>query len=205
MTKFDFDKAKQYALRRLGNELSPGLYYHGLFHTRNNIIPAIQFLAAGEGVQGEDLDLLLTAAWFHDIGFVETRAGHEAAGARIVAEVLPGFGYTPHQIQAIQAIIMATVLPQSPATLLEQIMADADLDVLGRADFMEWNNNLRRELAYFGQDFTDEQWLTSQLKFLDSHTYFTGAARARREAGQAKNALDLRKRIDALKQAASRT
>ena len=177
-----------------------GLYYHGLIHTTDDVVPAAEKFAEGEGVTGESLDLLLTAAWFHDLGFIEVRAGHEVIGARIASEVLPGFGYTEEQIQIIKGIIMATVVPQSPLTILEQIMADADLDVLGRDDFMLRNGNLRREFAFFGQEFTDTQWFSGQLKFVKTHTYFTASARALRDAGQVKNVAIMKKKLDGIKQ-----
>ena len=195
MSKQNFEKAKEYALHRLENELSPGLYYHGLVHTRDDIVPAVERFAKGEGVHGEEFDLLLTAAWFHDLGFIEVRSGHEAVGARLASEILPGFGYDETQIQLIQGMIMATAIPQSPHSLLEQILADADLDVLGRDDFMVRNTNLRRELAFFGQEFSDLQWFSSQLKFVEAHIYFTSSARALRDEGQAKNIIELKQRL----------
>ena len=91
---------------------------------------------------------------------------------------------------------MATVVPQSPKTILEEIMADADLDVLGRDDFMFCNNNLRRELAFFGQEFTDTQWFSGQLKFAKSHTYFTTTARKLRDEVQARNVAALKKKLE---------
>ena len=199
MDKYNFEQAKQYALQRLQKELSPGLYYHGLIHTIDDVVPATEKFAEGEGVNGESLNLLLTAAWFHDLGFIEVRVGHEVVGARIASEVLPGFGYSEEQIQIVKGIIMATVVPQSPLTILERIMADADLDVLGRDDFMLRNSNLRREQAFFGQEFTDPQWFSGQLKFVESHIYFTASARALRDAGQVKNVADLRKKLEEIK------
>jgi uncharacterized protein len=190
------EKAKQYALQRLETELSPGLFYHDLMHTTNDVVPATEKFAEGEGIKGESLDLLLTAAWFHDLGFIEVRASHEVIGARIASEVLPGFGYTEEQVQTVKGIIMATVVPQSPLTILEQIMADADLDVLGREDFMLRNGNLRRELAFFGQEFTDTQWFSGQLKFVEVHAYFIASARALRNAGQAKNVAGMKQRLE---------
>lgn len=121
--------------------------------------------------------------------------GHEVVGARIASEVLPGFGYSEEQIQIVKGIIMATVVPQSPKTILEQIMADADLDVLGRDDFMLRNGNLRRELAFFGQKFTDIQWFSGQLKFIESHSYFTATARKLRNKVQTKNVAELKKKL----------
>ena len=196
MENQNLEKAKQYALGRLEKELSPGLCYHGLAHTTDDVVLAVEKFAEGEDIKGEDLDLLLTAAWFHDLGFIEARAGHEAAGARIASEVLPGFGYSEEQVQIVKGIILATVVPQSPKTILEEIMADADLDVLGRDDFMYRNNNLRRELASFGQEFTDIQWFSGQLKFIESHTYFTAIARKLRNEVQAKNVAELKKKLE---------
>jgi uncharacterized protein len=196
MENQNFEQAKRYALGRLETGLSPGLYYHGLAHTPDDVVPAVEKFAKGEGIQGEDLDLLLTAAWFHDLGFIEVRAGHETVGARIAAEVLPGFGYSEEQIQIVRGIIMATVVPQSPKTILEQIMADADLDVLGRDDFMLRNSNLRRELAFFGQEVSDMQWFSGRLKFVEAHTYFTATARKLRDEVQAKNVAELKKKLE---------
>ena len=180
-------QARLYALKRLERELSPGLLYHGLAHSRDDVVPAAERLADGEGIRGEALYLLLTAAWFHDLGFIEQRADHEMASARLAAEILPSLGYGAAQIQTIQGIVLATVVPQAPATILENIMADADLDVLGREDFMRRNDHLRRELAFFGQEFTDAEWWAGQLQFVLSHTYFTASACALRDAGKLRN------------------
>jgi uncharacterized protein len=199
MTLQNFEQAKQYALQRMQKELSPGLYYHGLQHTTEDVVPAAERLADGEGVTWEALDLLLTAAWYHDLGFIEARAGHEAIGARIAAEVLPGFGYNSEQVHIVRGIIQATVVPQSPLTPLEQIMADADLDVLGREDFMLRNSDLRRELAFFGQESTDIQWFSGQLKFLETHAYFMATGRALRDAGQAANLASLKRKMEEIR------
>ena len=189
------EQAKHYVQQRLERELSPGLYYHSLDHTTQDVVPAAERFAAGEGIQGEDLILLLTAAWFHDLGFIEVRVGHESVGARLASEVLPGLGYSQAQIRVIQGIILATIVPQGPISLLEQILADADLDVLGREDFWSRNNALRRELAFFGKEFTDLEWFSGQDKFISTHTYFTATARALRDTGQAKSVALLQARL----------
>lgn len=195
MDQQSFEKAKQYALDRLTWELSPGLSYHSLKHTLLEVIPAIETIAAGEGVRGEDLLLLYTAAWFHDLGFIEVRTGHEAVAAHLAKTVLPGFGYTADQIQLISNIIQATVIPQNPTTLLEKIMADADLDVLGRDIFWERNADLRQEFAFFGTILSDTIWYTDQLRFLETHTYHTPTARKLRDTGRQKNITLLKKAL----------
>jgi uncharacterized protein len=177
MSQSNFEDARAYALQRLERELPPALTYHSLAHTRDDVAPATLRLAAITGVAGEQRMLLHTAAYYHDIGFVIQRADHELVGVRIATEVLPGFGYSPAQIEIIRGLIMATKLPQSPRTILEQLLADADLDALGRTDFMTRNQALRDEFAAYGAHWDDLSWAHEQLYFLSSHQYWTPAAR----------------------------
>ncbi len=183
----DFQAAKQYALGRLARELSPDLVYHSLEHTRDEVVPAAERLALLEGVTGEPLLLLRTAAYFHDIGFVERYLDNEVIAVRIAAENLPRFGYTPEQIEAIRGIIMVTRLPQTPHNHLEEIMADADLDGLGRDDFIQRERALRGEWLALGRSYTEEEWYREQVSFLQSHHYFTESARRLRDAGKQRN------------------
>ncbi len=176
-----------YALARMERELPPQRIYHNVAHTRDEVAPAAEHLAALEGVEGEALVLLRTAAWFHDIGFVVNGFDHESIGAWIAGEALPAFGYGPEQIAAVQGMIQATRLPQSPSNLLEQILADADLDLLGCEEFIPRNDDLRTEMATYGQVMSDEDWYTSQIEFIQSHSYFTASARALRADGKARN------------------
>ena len=198
MDSQSLEQAKEYAVRRMENELSPGLFYHSLAHTRDDVVPAVERLARMEGIKGKALILLLTAAWFHDLGFIEQRLSHEAISAHMATEALPGFGYSREQIRIIRDIILATILPQSPSTILERIMSDGDLDLLGRDDFFVLNQRLRRELAFFGQEFSDIEWYSGQLKFVAGHTYFTAAARTLRDAGQCQSVALLRRTLGEL-------
>jgi uncharacterized protein len=192
-----FEQAKSYAVERLTQELSPSLVYHSLQHTCDDVVPAVELLASRHCVVGDDLIMLSTAAWFHDLGFIEQRNGHEAVGARIAAEILPDYDYGPAEIDQIQGIIMATEVPQKPRGLLEEIMADADLDLLGRDDFLKRNNDLRLELSFFGENYTDLEWFTGQLNFVSSHTYFTSAAQAVRSEHKALNLKNLQGLLNA--------
>jgi uncharacterized protein len=196
MGTMNFDLAKHYALNRLEQELPSNLLYHGISHTRDDVVPAVERLAGMEGVHGDSLSLLLTAAWFHDLGYVEQARHHELISARIAVQELPGFGYTHKQVEVVRWAILATALPQSPQNLLEEILTDADLDVLGRDDFMLSNDKLRRELLTFGQGFSDFEWYTRQLKFVESHSYFTASSHALRDAGQLANIQTLKKLLD---------
>jgi len=183
----DFEQARRYALARLSSELSPFLYYHSLSHTRDFAAPAAERLADMESLVDGDKLLLMTAVYFHDLGYLEQIAGHERISARIAAEALPSFGYSAEQVEVIKGIILATQLPQRPRTLLDEIMADADLDTLGREDFLEQSRELRLELAALGNVHSDVSWYRSQLEFLRSHHYFTASQRLLRDDQKKKN------------------
>lgn len=186
-----FEEAWAYALHRLENGLSPKLLYHSVSHTRDDVVPGVSRLAAMEGIEGIELSLLITAAWFHDLGFVKQPQYHELISVRIATEVLPDYGFAYDQVETVKWAILATALPQKPQNLLEAILTDADLDVLGREDYRAGNSNLRRELALYGTEYTDAEWYSRQLAFLESHTYFTASARMLREGGEKKNRQDL--------------
>jgi uncharacterized protein len=140
--------------------------------------------------------LLRTAALFHDLGYIERIEGHETASARIAGQVLPGFGYTSEQVDTVCSLIMATRMPRTPQTLLEEILADADLDSLGRADFMQRSLDLRKEWGTFGRQWTDREWFVSQLEFLSEHHYFTASARTLRDGQKQRNIQQLRLKLE---------
>jgi uncharacterized protein len=133
------------------------------------------------GIRSEELLLLRTAAWFHDVGFVERRRDHEQVGVQIMAAALPHFGYDAAQITCLAGMIMATRLPQTPRSFLEELLADADLDNLGTESFLQRNEDLRLELAANGELTTSKQWYRNQLVFLQSHHYWSAAAISLRE------------------------
>ncbi|GIV99747.1 HD domain-containing protein [Roseiflexus sp.] len=199
----DFEGARAYALARLATELPETITYHSIQHTRDDVAPAAERLAHAEGVNGEDLLLLRTAAYFHDLGFVVRREEHEQAGAEIAAQVLPAFGYTPVQIEKICRMIMATRIPQSPATLPEQILADADLDTLGSEHFWQHSEKLRAENEAFDGPMSDVQWYTTQVTFIENHRYWTATARALREPRKQEHLRQLRKLLNHARRRAS--
>ena len=56
---------------------------------------------------------------------------------------------------------------------LQEIICDADLDYLGRDDFDEISDRLRRELRSMKKIDSDRKWDEIQVKFLKSHQFFT--------------------------------
>lgn len=187
-----FEAIKKHVLSRLERELPPNLYYHGIHHTRDDVLPAAIRLAKLAELSPQEMLLLKTAALYHDVGYVESYTDHETVGARIASEELPELGYAPEQVQKVVNMIIATRMPQSPNTLLEQLMCDADLDSLGRDDFFVTSHSLRLELMAFGLQVHVREWYERQIKFLQGHAYHTEVAHELRYAGKLRNIDELR-------------
>ena len=125
-----------------------------------------------------------TAALFHDSGQIIAGENHEYYSTQIASEYLPKWGYSQEQQEKICALIMATKLPPCPKTLLEKIMCDADLDYLGRTDFIPVSNTLYEELIAQGKNISILEWNKNQVKFLTGHQYFTDTALRLRKVGK---------------------
>lgn len=173
---------------RLSRELSPHLTYHSLYHTQDDVLPAAARLGRASGLNEEEYLALTTAALFHDTGFIETYDDHEAGSITLARAILPEFGYSPGQIDRVAELITATKMPQHPTDRLQELLCDADLDLLGREDFMRLNQALLSEVRHFSnRPVTDESWMREQTRFIEEHRYFSPAAQALRSAGQARN------------------
>lgn len=183
----DYAGAISYALRRLRTELSPLLTYHNLMHTEGDVLPAVTRLARLSNLAEPDIQLLEVGAAFHDIGQIKTSLGHEQVGIEIMSEVLPGLGFSATDIARLTGMIRATEMPQTPRNDEQALLADADLDSLGRDDFFPTSKALWHERAACGMDIPWHTWLEIQLRFLQTHRYFTPAAQALRDAGKQKN------------------
>jgi uncharacterized protein len=167
----NFLSAKSFILNEL-DALSPALTYHGKHHTLD-VYAVSEQLCLSEKVSEHDTLLVLTAALWHDSGFLRHYRDHEAHGCRFAEETLPDFGYTEGSIKTICGLIMATKIPQSPKNSLEKILCDADLDYLGRMDFYDIGQTLFKEMRVLKMINSEQDWNKLQIGFLEKHRYFT--------------------------------
>ena len=79
---------------------------------------------------------------------------------------------------------MITKFPPLPKTKLEMIICDADLDYLGRKDFIPVSRNLFMELYERKKIKSVNEWLKTQIKFIEKHTYFTNTAINKRDVNK---------------------
>ncbi|MCW3112986.1 MAG: hypothetical protein JWR18_1382 [Segetibacter sp.] len=166
---------------KLEKGLSPTLTYHNVSHTLDVLQQAIE-IAELEGIKNEEeLLLLRVAALYHDVGFLATYSGHEETSCSMASEELQSFGFTKDQIDKVCGMIRATKVPQQPHTQLEEIICDADLDYLGRDDFFKIGDGLYKEFVIENIVSNETEWNSLQVRFLESHHYFTRSSKQRRQ------------------------
>ena len=182
----DYARLEKDILQKLGEELSCDLFYHRKEHTVQ-VVESAEIIGVEEGVAGDDMVLLKTAALLHDAGFLECPSSNEPLACDIAEKILPNYGYLPEQIKTINGMIMATAIPQTPNNLLQNIICDADLSYLGDDDATCLASNLRNEMKLvLDREFTDIEWIDFQLGFLNVHHFFTPYAKDKLNSGKAR-------------------
>ncbi len=173
----EINKAEKFILDLLQSKLPENLHYHKVSHTLDVVNSSTEIAIEENIVDPTDLILLRTAALYHDCGFINVYEDHEEEGCRITREILPMFSYNADQIEIICEMIMKTKIPQRPATHLEKILCDADLDHLGKEDFEIIGRQLISERRAHGFQGDENAWNEIQISFLESHTFWTESSR----------------------------
>lgn len=180
MPSISFNAVRESVMQKLG-ELDPRLTYHSPEHTLD-VLQQAERIAIEENVTDPaEIFLLKIASLYHDTGFLETYNNHEERSAGIFLSDAGKIGLGEKEIKIVVNLIMSTKIPQQPSTLLEKIICDADLDYLGREDFFEIGENLRKEFLQFSIIKNDDEWNNLQLKFLRHHHYHTLSSQKQRE------------------------
>ncbi|MCR8560101.1 HD domain-containing protein [Mucilaginibacter sp. BJC16-A38] len=190
-----FTQASKFILRKLKKELPKHLSYHSVDHVKD-VYNSCREIGREEKISPYEMKLLLTAALYHDSGFLRGANAHEEESCRIAQESLLNFGYTAEEIERICGLIMATKIPQLPKNHLEEILADADLDYLGRDDFFAIGDKLFKELSVFGILSTETEWNRVQVKFLEGHHYFTQTTVKLRQEKKMEHLAQVKKKLE---------
>ncbi|WP_180327281.1 adenylate/guanylate cyclase domain-containing protein [Labilibaculum manganireducens] len=189
-----YDDLEEAILTKLENELPKNLYYHNLKHTID-VITEVEIIGRKEGLSDAEMLIIKTAALFHDTGFILSYNEHEECSVKMARHILPKYFYSEQQINEISNLIMHTKFPPQPKTNLEMIICDADLDYLGRTDFIPVSGNLYRELKEHGKIKSIDDWNRLQIKFIENHQYFTETARNMRDVNKIRQLDKLRELI----------
>ena len=183
MQNIRFESLEDVILTKLEKGLDKRLYYHNVKHTID-VVNQVEVIGNGEGITDEEMILLKTAALFHDLGHTISYIDHEEQGIIFAKDILPDYNYSPEQIEIISELIYSTKFPPEPKNKLEEIICDADLDYLGRPDFIPSSHNLYLEMFEHGRINNKHEWNKIQVSFLKTHQYYTESARKAREVNK---------------------
>ena len=166
--------ARAYATDIFSHKVKPEFVFHSLEHTEDVVAACSQF-ADHYRLNEEDRFALLLAAWFHDVGYASGQAeGHEEMSAQMAAQFLAGHQVPEDMVHRVASCIRATRMPQSPVSLIEKILCDADLFHLSTKDFKARNSLLKQEReSLLGHKIEKKDWRKGNIQFLESHQYFT--------------------------------
>jgi uncharacterized protein len=171
---------KKFVTGLLNNKLSKFYYYHNTAHTLY-VLDKVNEIGQQENCTAKEIDLLNTAAMWHDAGFINIYTGHEEEGCKLVRQFVPGYGYNSSDIDIICGMIMATKIPHSPKNKLEEIIVDADLEYLGTANAAVKAAALFKELHHINPSLTADEWVKVQIDFCKQHHYFTAYCKKNKE------------------------
>jgi uncharacterized protein len=188
-----FDKLYEKILGDLEKNLPEYLTYHDFNHTRLVIEKAI-LIGENEQISDHELLLLKVAALYHDTGYLTDPENHEEESCKLAEADLSKVGFTKNEINLICGMIMATKLPQSPHSLLEGILADADLEYLGTDEFQIISEKLFEEIKHSKPKMTVKEWYSLQIDFISKHSYHTKFCQNQREPKKLENLSRIKER-----------
>jgi predicted metal-dependent HD superfamily phosphohydrolase len=182
------------------DEMPDGFKYHDADHTLHptkGVVASANRIAISENISEHDRELLITAAYFHDAGYIRKYKKNEPIAARMAGRILKLIGFKPNEIVKVQKMILSTDLENEPESHVEKILCDADLDHFGREDFFKLDGRLREEWREKGMDVNDDvKWYKDTLELLNKHQFYTESQKKLREKGKHKNIKRLIKKLE---------
>lgn len=169
--------------------------YHNLDHTEQVVENAVR-IANHYQLPDRDFFTVIAASWFHDIGYFYDCTQHESKGVSLAADFLKEKGIDQEIIDKVGGCIRATMMPQRPEGLLQQIVCDADLFHLGSDSFKERNKLMRKEAeAFFNKKIDKAEWRKKTIALFKAHHFHTDFCNDLLNAKKAENLAELESKL----------
>ena len=168
------NSARAYVTDIYTRRVKPEFVFHNLEHTED-VVEACSHMADYYQLSEDDRIVLMLAAWFHDTGYSTGNAeGHEQVSTELATQFLKARNADDALVQRVGSCIEATRMPQSPVSLIEKILCDADLSHLASDDYKARNQLLKQEREnLLGHKIDKKLWKKNNVKFLMNHNYYT--------------------------------
>lgn len=186
--------ARAYVTEIYTHRMPPEIVFHTLEHTED-VVEASSRMADFYQLPDDERLVLLLSAWFHDVGYsTGTAEGHEEVSVEMARQFLESRHVDENLVHKVASCIKATRMPQSPITLIEKILCDADLYHLAADDFKARNQLLKQEREnLLGNKIPKKVWRKNNESFLGNHKYMTDYGQDMLEAKKQQNLVAISK------------
>ena len=189
------NEAEKYVSGLLENETPEGYTYHTLAHTQDVVKNAV-IIGTNEKLTEEEMNILRSAAWFHDVGYLKKYKGHEEASAEMALKFLERHGVEEYIRTAVAESIRATAFPQSPESRVAKVLCDADFMHLGQEIYFELAEKLRQEQKNAGiRNLKKGEFDQESVRLFEEHNWHTVFCQNNLEETKQKNLELLKARI----------
>lgn len=167
------ERARDYVTAYMRGHEHPELLYHNLAHTES-VVAATREIARQSHLSNRELFITTMAALFGDVGYYADGLHPMQAGIAMAEEFLRGAGVNGTSGKEVAGCLQAAALAKEPATLAEQVAADAAFYYLGTGQFGERTRLLRKEWeAVHGTSIPKEEWYRRTIQLMEAHHYHT--------------------------------
>lgn len=172
-------------------------YYHSYNHAIEVMERSI-YISEKEWLKKEEIEIVAIAWLFHDTGFVIQYDNNEIIWAKIARNYLKSILYPEDKIKIVERLILSTDPEyKNPKDIYEKIIKDADMDNLGRKDFFDRKNNLKKEREIIKKiKIRVPDWNHAAIKILREYKYWTCTQKTERDIGKKENLKDMLEELE---------
>ena len=174
MADIDIIEVQSYIENLFNGQLPEGISYHDLEHTRY-VAEQVRIIGKASGLSELEQGIAETAAWFHDIGFLNSTEDHETESQKMAREYLASNDVPEDFIQRVHGCIEATRMPQDPGDdPVSAVVCDADMAYLSEDFYIErtmllreeWNNTREKKLS-------KKDYYIETIELFNNHRFYT--------------------------------
>jgi HD superfamily phosphohydrolase YqeK len=193
------EKTQSHVTAHFESSHNAKLIYHNLDHTLN-VVRACKKIAGECGVSGVELEMLLVAAWFHDVGYLSKLDNHEEIGAMEARQFLSENKVDEAFISQVENCILATKIPQNPQDRLSAILCDADLFHVSQPGFLENLHYFWDEIMAINEvKHPESYYLENTLRFFEAHEFKTKYGKNVLDPGKKENLERVKRTLQTLR------
>jgi predicted metal-dependent HD superfamily phosphohydrolase len=169
------------------------LIYHGYKRSRE-LVDECKDIAKGCKLNGDDGQVLLLSAWFHDAGYVVAKNGDRKKSIELARAFLVSQGQPESVVDDVAACLEVVDDENAHDGPAHEVLHDALLAALAGKNYVEDAELLRfEEERRSDKSYSDVEWIQSRIDCFNKHTYRTRWAQLEYNGRRARNLVRLHK------------